>query len=237
MIAAMRPLRAIVVDALGTIVELPPPWAQFATLLEERHGVEVPLETVRRGLLVEMAHYRDRCVSAGTPAALAALRLACAEILATELGGASAAIPRDALIAVLMDSLRFRPYDDALRALARWRAEGLAVVVASNWDISLHGVLEQTGLRPLLDGVITSAEVGVSKPAREVFDAALALVGVAPEQALHVGDSLREDVEGARAAGLSAVWLCRDPATDAAPAGVRTIRSLDQLSLTAEPTG
>ena len=82
---------------------------------------------------------------------------------------------------------------------------GLRLVVASNWDVSLHEVLERTGLRELLDGVVTSAEVGSAKPAGELFAAALALAGASAQEAIHVGDSLEEDIAGARAAGIDAV--------------------------------
>jgi putative hydrolase of the HAD superfamily len=102
-------------------------------------------------------------------------------------------------------------------------------VVASNWDISLHEVLERTGLRERLDGVATSAEVGASKPDARLFAAALELAGAAPQETVHVGDSLAEDVEGALGAGLRAVWLRRADGAGEPPPGVAVIRSLDEL--------
>jgi len=80
---------------------------------------------------------------------------------------------------------------------------------------------------------VTSGEVGRPKPAQEIFDAALALAGVAPSEAVHVGDSLEHDVLGAWAAGIPAVLLRRDAegetALPAGPPAPPVIRTLDEL--------
>ena len=73
------------------------------------------------------------------------------------------------------------------------------MIVVSNWDVSLPGALASAGLSGLIDAVVTSAEVGAAKPDPEIFTRALAMAGVAAEPAVHVGDSLAEDVAGARA--------------------------------------
>ena len=99
-------------------------------------------------------------------------------------------------------------------------------MVVSNWDVSLHLVVDDVGLGPYLDGILTAAEAGVRKPASAIFNQALELAGVDAEHALHVGDSLEEDVDGARAAGIAPVLISRDGAAPAA--GVRTIRSLSE---------
>jgi putative hydrolase of the HAD superfamily len=113
--------------------------------------------------------------------------------------------------------------------LARLRHAGARLVVVSNWDVSLHEVLARTGLAMLVDGAITSAELGAAKPAPAIFARALELAGgVAPARALHAGDSVEADVAGARAAGIEAVLVVRDGTP--APAGVRTIRSLAELA-------
>jgi FMN phosphatase YigB (HAD superfamily) len=94
----------------------------------------------------------------------------------------------------------------------------------SNWDHSLHERLAETGLAPLVDAAVASAELGHAKPDRAIFEHALDLAGAEPGSALHAGDAPREDVEGALAAGLRAVLVARDgPAV--APAGVPVIRT------------
>ena len=158
------PRRAVFLDALGTLIHLHDPWPALRDLLHERHGIEVELEETRRAMRTEMGYYRANCVRAGDRPSLAALRRECAEILRGELAPVLDALDADALEQTLLDALRFDPYEDVVPALRRWRAAGLRLVVVSNWDISLHDVLRQTRLDELLDGVLTSAEVGASKP-------------------------------------------------------------------------
>jgi putative hydrolase of the HAD superfamily len=100
-------------------------------------------------------------------------------------------------------------------------------VVVSNWDVSLHSVLEQLELTHLLDGVVISAEHGAAKPDPSIFARALAVAGVSASKAVHVGDSVDVDVEGARAAGIEPVLLRRD--NSPGPPGVRTITNLIEL--------
>jgi putative hydrolase of the HAD superfamily len=128
----------------------------------------------------------------------------------------------------LLDSLSFAAQPDAHRCLTRVREAGARVIVVSNWDVSLADVLAGVGLAPLVDVVITSAAAGARKPDPAIFERALARAGAGPERCRHVGDSAAEDVAGARAAGIEAVLLDR-AGGQSAPAGVRVIRTLDEL--------
>ena len=102
----------------------------------------------------------------------------------------------------LLAAIRFRAYPEVPAVLARLRAGGARLAVVSNWDVSLHDVLERTGLRALVDAVVISAELGVAKPDPAIFRAALErLAGARAAEAIHVGDSVEHDVAGARAAG------------------------------------
>ena len=89
----------------------------------------------------------------------------------------------------LVDSLEFTWVDGAREAIERLRARGLALAVVSNWDVSLHEVLERCGLAGF-GAVLTSAEEGTAKPAPDLFLRALDRLGVAPAAALHAGDSV-----------------------------------------------
>jgi len=223
--------RAILLDALGTLLAIEDPAPALAALMLARHAIEVSPERARSALAAEMSHYREHCIAAADAERLQALRLECAAILARELGGDALSLPPQTLLFTLLNSLRFVAFAEVPAALAHWRAAGMRLIAASNWDISLHDVLRESGLRELIDGVVTSAEVGAAKPSGELFAAALALAGVDAGQAAHIGDSLREDVEGASAAGIEAVWLRRAerPSAPAAPPGVRVIATLDEF--------
>src|SRR5204863_7203228 len=108
-------------------------------------------------------------------------------------------------VEVLMDAIRFEAYEDAQPALRALREGGLRLVVVSNWDCSLPDVLERIGIAPLVDAVVASAVVGAAKPDPRIFHAALERAGCRPGEALHVGDSVTADVEGATAVGIHAV--------------------------------
>ncbi len=194
---------AVLLDALGTLVELEPPWPRLARTL----GVEE--DRVRPAMLAEMAHYRDHAHEAVDAASLARLRAACAELVEGELGVAVSA-------ETLMSAIRFRAYDDVVPALADLRRRGLRLVCVSNWDYALPEVLERCELAEHLDGVITSAGAGARKPDPSIFAAGLELAGCGPEAALHVGDSAAEDIAGARAAGVRALLIDRDGGGDVA---------------------
>jgi len=71
------------------------------------------------------------------------------------------------------------------------------------------GILDESGLRTHLDAVVVSDSFGLRKPRPEIFEEVLARLDVAPGEAIHVGDNLREDVEGAAALGIRTVWITR----------------------------
>lgn len=95
-------------------------------------------------------------------------------------------------------------------ALERLRAGGLRLGVVSNSDGRVEEALVGVGLRDCFDLVLDSALVGVEKPDPAIFRAALDALGVAPEEALYVGDLYDVDVVGARDAGMQAVLLVPD---------------------------
>jgi putative hydrolase of the HAD superfamily len=214
---------AVLLDALGTLVELERPWPHLLDELGAR-GVVVGEDAARAAMLAEMAYYRAHHDEASDWPSLRDLRRRCAAVVQESLG---TPLPLADVQDALLAAVRFRPYPEVPEALWRLRADGARLAVVSNWDVSLHDVLERTRLRPLVDTVVISAELGVAKPDPAIFRAALERLGATADDALHVGDSLEHDVAGARAAGLEAVLVARNGA--AAPEGVRTVRSLAEL--------
>ena len=221
------PPAAILLDALGTLVALEPPAPLLRAELSRRFGLEVSEEQAARAIGAEIAYYRGHLDEGLDDAGLAALRRRCAGVLRAELPAAGLELELDPLVDALLASLRFTAFADVRPALIAARAGGQRLVVVSNWDVSLHGVLRALELEPLLDGILTSAGAGARKPAPAIFEQALALAGASPEHAIHVGDSLEEDVAGARGAGIEPVLVRRDGGPTVA--GVRTISSLAEL--------
>jgi putative hydrolase of the HAD superfamily len=218
-------IRAVLLDALGTLLYFDPPAPLLREALRERAGIEVPEAAASAAITAEIAYYRAHLHEGRDPASLADLRRRSAEAMRPALGIDASA---DVLTEALLAALRFRAYPDAEPALLSLRALGLSIVVVSNWDHSLHERLAETGLAPLVDGAVASAELGHAKPDRAIFEHALGLAGTGAADALHAGDRTEEDVAGALAAGLRAVLVARDGAP-AAPRGVPVIRSLAGL--------
>ena len=216
--------RVVLFDALGTLVELQPPAPRLRRLLADA-GFEVDGERAAAGFGAEIAYYLDHHLEGSDPASLDDLRDRCAEVLREALGlpGLDHATARR----VMLGSLEFTAFADAAPALRDLRAAGHALIVVSNWDCSLPDFLRPPGLLELVDAVVSSAVVGAAKPDPAPFRRALELAGAAPGDALHVGDSLENDVAGARAAGVRAVLVDR---AGPAPAGVDAVRSLGDLA-------
>jgi putative hydrolase of the HAD superfamily len=219
--------RVILLDALGTLVALEPPAPRLRAELSARVGLEVSESEAARAIAAEISYYRGHLDEGRDLAALQDLRRRSAGVLRAALTGGED-LDLDAVTEVLLASLHFSAFPDVRPALETARERGVALVVVSNWDVSLDGVLESLGLAPLLDGIVTSAAVGARKPSPLIFERALALVGASPDQAIHVGDSLEEDIAGARAAGIEPVLIDRDGGQT--PTGVRIISSLADLS-------
>ncbi len=194
--------RAVLLDALGTLVDLGPPWVHLAAEL----GVE-PDEKLVAAVRAEMGYYKEHSHEGRDPESLADLRARCATVLSRELG-------RELSVQTMMAAIRFRAFPDAAPALAELRKAGLRLVCVSNWDISLPEVLARCGLGGALDGVVTSAETGVRKPDPAIFAPALELAGCGPQEALYVGDTPEEDLEAARGAGVRALLIDRSGGAD-----------------------
>jgi putative hydrolase of the HAD superfamily len=222
--------RAVLLDALGTLVELDSPWPLLRRTLELRHGIEVTDEDAKQAMLAEMAFYRAHHHEGRDEPSLAELRRRCALVLRERLP-ATATLSVQELTDALLDSIRFTPFQDAAPTLAELRAAGLRLAVVSNWDCSLRAVLGSLGLAAAVDAVVVSAEVGYRKPDPRIFKAALEQLGCAPGKALLVGDSLETDVLGARAAGLRALLLDRTGGAGDA----ESISSLAELVALAAP--
>ena len=219
--------RAILLDALGTLVFFERPGPHLRTELRERLGLEVSEQQASAAIRAEITHYRANLHRGRDADTLAELRRECATVMLEHLPPAAREADLGVVTDALVASIRFSPYPDAVATLHALRERGLRLLVLSNWDFSLHEMLASTGLDVLVDGAVSSAEYGTAKPDPAIFAHALALVGVDAHDAWHVGDSAEADVVGARAAGVKPIYVARDDTP--APAGVVTIDELGEL--------
>jgi putative hydrolase of the HAD superfamily len=105
------------------------------------------------------------------------------------------------------DARHFRLYDDVLPVLAELRRRGLRLGLLSNTARDLAAFAAHHGIEA--DALLTSRVHGKTKPHATIFRRMLDLLGAAAEDAAMVGDSLDDDVEGARAIGMRAFLLDR----------------------------
>ena len=141
----------------------------------------------------------------------------------------------DTHMALLREQVTYHPHHVGVLEQLQGKVK---LAVCSNFSHSQTAlrILEDAGLRWHFDAVLVSDATGYRKPRREIFDATCAVLGVAPGEALHVGDHLRLDVAGGGAAGLRTAWLVRRiPDPEAAlrahtgPAPSHVIRDLAEV--------
>lgn len=118
-------------------------------------------------------------------------------------------------------------YDDVLPSLERLHGR-FRLFAASNGNADLAAI----GLARFFEHALAARDAGMLKPDPRIFELLLGRAGLAPAQALHVGDDAEADVAGARRAGLTPVWINRRgvewSATTAPPPF--TVRSLTELA-------
>jgi putative hydrolase of the HAD superfamily len=132
----------------------------------------------------------------------------------------------------------FEMYDDVPDVLRTLAGRGLRIGLISNSHRCLVSFQSHFELQGLITAAISSSQHGYLKPHRSIFDAALKLLGVPAADAVMVGDSVGQDIEGARRAGMRAV-LVRRGASDQPFGGevegdvpiIRTLRELPPLLL------
>jgi putative hydrolase of the HAD superfamily len=119
-------------------------------------------------------------------------------------------------------------YPDAVPALRALEARGIELGIVSNFDSRLYDILIGLGIDRFFESVTISSFAGAAKPSAKIFHRALYKHGMEAREALHVGNSLREDAQAAVAAGLGGVFLDRTGKTDRCQ-GVITISGLSEL--------
>lgn len=100
-------------------------------------------------------------------------------------------------------------YPDVRPVLERWQQLGIVLGVLSNFDSRLYSVLSALELRQFFTSITISTEVGAAKPDPQIFAVGLERHKCPAKLAWHIGDSWKEDYQGAKAAGLKAIWLKR----------------------------
>ena len=111
--------------------------------------------------------------------------------------------------------------------LTRLREEGFELGILSNFDSRLFPVMRGLGIDGFFDTVTIASLAKAAKPSSKIFEIALEKHALDPDEAMHVGDSVRDDLEGATKAGLTGVLIDRAGRSQASKGHV--IRTLEEL--------
>ena len=227
------PIRAVTLDAAGTLFEVAEPVGATYARLAAAHGIAIAADAVDRGFRAAFAAAPPLAFPGASPTRLAEHERAWwYTVVRAAFGPAAHAagfdVAFDAIFAHYARADAWRVFPEVPAALAALRGRGVRLAIVSNFDGRLRDLVDGLGLAPLVDATLWSTRVGHAKPAPEIFAAATGALGVAPGNALHVGDGAIADVEGARRAGMTAILVDRRAASPA-PAGVRTVASLAEL--------
>jgi HAD superfamily hydrolase (TIGR01549 family) len=104
---------------------------------------------------------------------------------------------------------KFKLFDDVKNCLTQLKDEKIQIGILSNIEINSSELLESLDLNHLVDFMVTSSEVGKTKPAPEIFIKALNLGKTTPEKTVHIGDQIESDVYGAKNVGIEAILIDR----------------------------
>jgi REG-2-like HAD superfamily hydrolase len=123
---------------------------------------------------------------------------------------------RDELFGRFSDPATFEFFAGGRELLLDLKARGLKVGVVSNWSARLPRLLDDLGIAQHVDFVLCSAIERLEKPDPLIFEKALRLAGVRPDEALHAGDDYEKDLLGPRRVGMRSILVDHFGTADAA---------------------
>lgn len=228
------PLRAVTLDAGGTLFDVAAPVGAVYARIARRHGIDVDADALALAFDTAVGIAPPLAFPGVAPDGLDAAERGWWRAVVAATFGPAAASPRfDACFAAAWEHYAepaaWRLDAEATAMLALLRARRLRLAVVSNFDGRLPPLLEAMGLGSLVDAVVYSSAVGAAKPAPAIFHVALDRLGVAPDEALHIGDSRTADVAGAHGAGMHAVLLDRHGTAATDGPAIRRLAELPAL--------
>ena len=188
----------VLFDAANTLIHKPLLWERLqSALAADGHRVALPLLRRNHKLLSECLHFPDRTSQEF-------YRKFNAELLYS-LG----IIPTEALLTRIFQSCTYLPWEkffdsEALHTLGR------PLGIVSNFNSTLTDLIDSLYGAGTFRDVSVSEVLGVAKPKRAFYEAALAAAGVAANEILYVGDSVKLDMEPAQALGMHTILIDRD---------------------------
>jgi len=216
--------RAVLFDAVGTLIRLHEPVGDTYARFAHQAGVEIAAARLQAAFADALQRAPQMVFPGLPPAAVAAREREWWRNLVSAVFAAAGPMERfgafDAVFAQLWEyyagAAAWAVTPGAVELLQALRARGLRTGMVSNFDHRLPALLDALGLAALLEVVVLPADAGAAKPDPRIFAVALARLGVRAAAAVYGGDDADDDIAGAERAGLRAVDVT----------GVEDLRSL-----------
>ena len=225
-------LRAVFLDIGDTIMRPDPSWEHVYQIAFAEYGIEITPEQLRGALRAVYQHggygFEGRFEPTEETSYRRSVELDQRAITELGLGDMPDEFFRRVAELFLVTS-HWHVFPDTLPALDTLKARGLVLGVVSNWVWTLPELLHSLDLVSHFDFIVASSRVGYEKPHAGIFEHALELADVAPDEVVHVGDNVNADVNGALGVGIQPVLIDRRGSVQEPPPGIPVIASLTEL--------
>jgi len=209
-------IRAVFFDWFNTLACFEPPREELHSQAFREFGIELTPQQIMRGLLMADRDYFEENtrspIQKRSPEEQAKAGVRYEEIVLTEAG---VKVDQGLLLKImkkvqqLHKGITFVLFDDVLSTLKTLKEREFILGLLTNLDKDMNPICHELGLEPYINFIVTSGEVGVDKPKRPIFLAALQQAGVKASEAVHVGDQYKLDVIGARGVGINPILIDR----------------------------
>jgi putative hydrolase of the HAD superfamily len=210
--------KVILLDAVGTLFGVRGSVGEVYSAIAHQFGVTVPAETLNEAFFQAFAASSPPVFPGNDPEEIPQCEFEWWRVIALRTFQQAGVLNEFADFTDFFDYLYHhfateQPwfiYPDVIPALEAWRRIGIQLGVLSNFDSRLHFVLKALELEEYFTSVTVSTLTGLAKPDPEIFAKALEKHFCDAHDAWHIGDSFKEDYQGAKAAGLRAILVERN---------------------------
>jgi len=216
-----KSVRAVVFDAVGTLIYPDPPAAVAYHQLGRAFGSQLTQDTVSQNfrLVLKQHAYEPRT---NENIERERWRRIVANVF-TDLDDTETLFHQ--LWEHFANAMSWAVYDDVLGVFAQLESRGVAIAIGSNFDDRLIAIAERLPPLRFARQIFVSSKLECTKPSVDFFRSIEGTLRLSPEQLLMVGDDLQNDFGGARSAGWHSLWLDRASSTNA----VDCIRTLGDI--------
>lgn len=224
---------AVMLDAAGTLIAPAEPVAKTYARLASEYGADFDLEVLSRAFVDVFGDMPQLAFSFESDAQLHAMEYQWWRTLVSRVVEQCGANIEnfdayfDRLYEYYANGASWVSYPEVTPVLSRLKAAGYRLVVVSNFDSRLPRILHELEIDINLDAIVYSSRAGSAKPDKAIFQQALDLLGVHAARAIHIGDNVKADFNGARSKGIDSLLIDRKRASD--KENDDTISSLNEL--------